>query len=128
MTLRQVAEARQRLLLVRHLVEVVGRHQPGIDVALELRGVDGEEVEVLAFAALDLGPDLVVGADEDDVDVGAGLRLEFLDPVVVGIALPGQDAQLLGEAGRGSRGDAASAAAADSIVLERDASVTPSVR
>ena len=76
--LGQVAEARQHFLLVRDLVEVEGRHQAGVDIALQLRRVDGEEVEVLAFAALDLGPDLVVGADEDDIDVGAALRLNSL--------------------------------------------------
>ena len=33
------------------------------------------------------------------------LALEVLDPVRVGIALPGEDTELLGEARRGSRGD-----------------------
>ena len=70
--------------------------QAGVDVALQLCGVDRDQVEVLAFAALDLRPDLVVGADEDDVHVDAGLLLELLHPVVVGIALPRQDAEFLG--------------------------------
>jgi hypothetical protein len=54
-----------------------------------------EDVEILALAALDLGPDFVIGSDEDDIRLGAGLVFELLDPVVVGIALPGHDPQFL---------------------------------
>ena len=74
--------------------------QAGIDVALQLCGVDRDQVEVLALAALDLRPDLVVGADEDDVHVDIVLLLELLDPVFVGVALPRQDAELLGAPSR----------------------------
>src|SRR5262249_15956474 len=57
-----------------------------------------------------LGPDLVVGADEDDVHLGARLLLELLHPVVVGIALPRQDPEILGR--RGAAHSAATAASA----------------
>ena len=67
-----------------------------IDIAREGGRVEGDDIEVGALGALHLGEHLVDRAGVDDVDVGTRCGLELVDPVGLGIAFPGQDAEFVG--------------------------------
>ena len=92
--LGDVLKRRQEIRRIGDLRHVIGDDQALLDVAPEQAGIDRDQIVVRPFGALHLGEHLVDRAGVGDVDLGVVRRLELLHPLVVGIALEGEDAQL----------------------------------
>ena len=106
--LGEVAEARQLAPRVGDGGKIDRLHQAAVDVALQLGGIDGEDVEVSRGAGADFLPQHLVGGDDGHFDAHAVTPLEGLDHVGIGVAGPGQHAQHAGlGGGAGRRGQQA---------------------